>query len=81
MKYIPMNELPEEVFKASKVSFFRHQGLYMCKAYILNQEYCFWLTDKETFLTKSQAKKLLQKKFPYAIVEKKIVPRSTPSCR
>lgn len=83
MNYIPMDELPEKAFKASKVSFFRHNGLYMCKAYVSNsnEEWRFWLTDRETFLTKGQARKLLQEKFPNATVEIIVIPRSTPSCR
>lgn len=81
MDYIPMDRLPEKVFNSKKVSFFRHQGLYLCRAEFEDKHYRFYLTDRLTRLTKRQARQLLQTKFPNAEIELRIISRSTPKCR
>lgn len=64
------------------VALFRHKELYMCHAYYKDhtERFNFYLTEKNEFLTKGQARKRLQELFPNAIIKKFVVPRNSRSC-
>lgn len=78
MNYKYLNEISENLkTKVDKVLFFRHQGLYMCHAYRGEQKlFDFYLTERDEFLTKGQARKRLKELFPDAKIELFVVPRS-----
>lgn len=66
--------------KAIEVTFFRHQGLYMCHAYFSDFDpnpIAFYLTERNEHITKGQARKRLQELFPNAKILREVVPRNS----
>lgn len=64
------------------VRFFRHKGLYMCHTFGINHKnFNFYLTERDEFLTKGQAKERLRELFPEAKIEFFIVRRDQPKHR
>lgn len=75
MVYFKLEECPVSKKEIEIVAFFRHKGLYMCHAYYKDRtkRFNFYLTEKNEFLTKGQARKRLQKLFPNAVIQKFVV--------
>lgn len=82
MIYSKLEECPVSRKEIELISFFRHKGLYMCHAYYKDhtERFNFYLTEKNEFLTKGQARKRLQELFPNAIIKKFVAPRNSRSC-
>lgn len=67
----------------TNVHFFRHNGLYMCHAFGNDGHnlFDFFLTERDEFITKRQAKQKLHELFPKAKVKIFIVRRDQPRDR